>query len=221
MRQTYPFKAEPLPYTYDALEPFIDTETLFFHHDKHYQTYVDNLNKLLEPYKQFQNIDLKEILIYINDFPLRMRTPVYNNAGGVFNHWLYFNLMQGRIFTNEAPEINVNMNDNMTNIIMNQFGSFDEFVRRFSSAATNWFGSGYAWLLSTRDGVLSIANTANQNTPDLRRYTPILLIDVWEHAYYLQYQNRRADYVKNWFNVVNWNTVYELYNGRQGRVKNE
>lgn len=202
MNNHYPFQAVPLPYLYDALEPHIDMETLHFHHDKHYQTYVDKLNQLLEPYKQYHLLDLKELLTSIEDLPREIQTPIQNNAGGVFNHELYFSLMC-------KPNDDCAKN-RMLGIIIEQFGSFEEFKADFKSAGISQFGSGYAWLISV-NGKLSIEKTSNQNTPNLKHGNPILLVDVWEHAYYLKYQNRRADYLDNWFSVINWTKVEELY----------
>lgn len=202
MRTTYPFPVMPLPYSYDALEPQLSGETLTFHHDKHYQTYVDNLNKILADYPDLQSMTLEELLININDLPNEIKTPIRNNAGGVFNHQLYFACMQGNGF--HLPEAA------LLEVIRHDFGSFDSFQSQLTQAAMTQFGSGYGWLIYN-NGSLEIMNTANQDTPISKNQKPLLNIDVWEHAYYLQYQNRRADYVSNWFSLINWDYVNSLY----------
>lgn len=202
MNEMFPFQVVPLPYPYDALEPAISKETLEFHHDKHYKTYVDNLNGILSDFPKLQNMTLEDMLIHIQDLPEDIQTGIQNNGGGVYNHQLYFQCMQGQGFSMPEGEL--------SNAIHKDFESFDNFCRVFTNAAVKQFGSGYAWLVFEK-GKLSVLGSANQDTPITETMFPILCIDVWEHAYYLQYQNRRADYIANWFNLINWEYVDQLY----------
>lgn len=201
--ETYPFVVRPLPYDYDALVPVLDAETLTFHHDKHYRTYVDNLNSALSDYPEQQQKSLKELLTDIDMLPAAIQTPVRNNGGGVYNHELYFDSMKGPV--GQGPT------GALTKAIDRDFGSYKQWKEQMKQAAVSKFGSGWAWLVTDKDGKLSILQTANQDVPDLREYTPIFLIDVWEHAYYLQYQNRRADYVEGWFDLINWRKALRRY----------
>lgn len=203
MKETYPFKAKPLPYTYDSLEPYISTETLHFHHDKHYQTYVDKLNAALKDYPQFQNLPLENLLKNLNDIPEAIKTAVTNNAGGVYNHELYFAGMT-------APSDSVVSNE-LTNEIINNFTSYEDWKNEMKNAAISVFGSGWAWLVKDNDNGLQIVTTKDQFVPDLNMYTPILLIDVWEHAYYLDYQNLRPNYADNWFKLINWEYLNDIF----------
>lgn len=203
MQEMYPFQLQPLNYSYDALEPYIDAETVHIHHDKHLKTYVDNLNKALEQYPEYQNWTLEQLVKYYMRLPVALQTAVRNNAGGVYNHNLYFDLMGKPNSTQPEGTLLI--------AIENIFGSVEEFQKLFKAAALAQFGSGWAWLVMDRYGKLKIIQTANQDTPLPQNVCPILLIDVWEHAYYLKYQNRRGDYVNNWWNVVNWNKVAENY----------
>lgn len=202
MNETFPFQAEPLPYAYNALEPELSKEILEFHHDKHYKTYVDNLNGILSDFPKYQDWTLENLLMHLEDLPTDIQTGIRNNGGGVYNHQLYFRCMQGNGFS--MPE------GDFANIIHRDFESFDNFSRIFTNAATKVFGSGYAWLVC-ENGKLSVVTTGNQDTPITNSQKPILCIDVWEHAYYLQYQNRRADYITNWFQLINWDYVNTLY----------
>lgn len=204
MKKTFPFPVEVLPYPYSALTPGLSQETLEFHHDKHYKTYVDNLNSILADFPKLQQWSLEELLIHADELPEDVRTPICNNAGGVYNHELYFNCMQGDGF--RMPE------GSLGNAIQRDFESTDNFQRVMTNAAIRQFGSGYAWLVREHDK-LSVISTANQNTPITDTQKPILCIDVWEHAYYLQYQNRRADYVSNWLGLINWTHVQALFEG--------
>lgn len=201
--ETYPFIVRPLPYEYDALIPVLDEETLHFHHDKHYKTYVDNLNSTLSDYPELQKRSLTELLSSIDKLPSQIQTPIRNNGGGVFNHELYFDSMKNP--TGQEPE------GPLAEAIERDFGSYRQWKEQMKQAAVGRFGSGWAWLAADRNGQLSIVQTANQDVPDLDEYTPILLVDVWEHAYYLQYQNRRADYVDGWFNLINWRKAGKRY----------
>ena len=201
--ETYPFIARPLPYEYDALIPVLDQETLSFHHDKHYKTYVDNLNNALADYLELQGMSLRELLININSLPAEIRTAVRNNGGGVYNHELYFDSMKSPM-GQEPSGI-------LAEAIDRDFGSYKQWKEQMKQAAVGKFGSGWAWLVTDKKGNLSIVQTANQDVPDLEELTPLLLVDVWEHAYYLQYQNRRADYVEGWFDLINWRKAGKRY----------
>lgn len=203
--ETYPFVARPLPYEYDALMPVLDEQTLHFHHDKHYQTYVDNLNRVLADYPELQKMSLRQLLTQLDTLPEAARTPIRNNGGGVFNHELYFDSMKSPVGQEPSGAL--------AQAIERDFGSVKEWQEQMKQAALAQFGSGWAWLLADSEGKLSIARTANQDVPDLQAYIPILLVDVWEHAYYLQYQNRRAEYAENWFSLINWRKAEKRYEG--------
>ncbi len=204
--ETYPFVVRPLPYEYDALTPVLDEETLHFHHDKHYKTYVDNLNNILADYPEQQQKTLRELLLHLEERPPAARTPIRNKGGGVYNHELYFNSMKSPVGQEPSGEL--------ADAINRDFGSYKQWKEQMKQAAVTKFGSGWAWLLTDGDGKLSIVQTANQDVPDLAQYTPIFLVDVWEHAYYLQYQNRRADYVEGWFGLINWRKAARRYEER-------
>ena len=210
--ETYPFVVRPLPYEYDALIPVLDEETLTFHHDKHYKTYVDNLNAALADYPELQKKSLTELLTDINRLPAAVKTAVRNNGGGVYNHELYFDSMKSPVGQEPAGAL--------AEAIDRDFGSYRQWKEQMKQAAVSKFGSSWAWLVSDKNGTLSIVQTANQDVPDLEEYIPILLVDVWEHAYYLQYQNRRADYVEGWFGLINWRKAGKRYeeglNGGKG-----
>lgn len=204
--ESYPFVVRPLPYEYDALTPVLNEETLRFHHDKHYKTYVDNLNSTLSDYPELQKKSLKELLLNLDDIPLPARNAIRNNGGGVYNHELYFNTMRSP--AGQAPE------GELAEAIKRDFGSYRQWQDQMKQAAVSKFGSGWAWLLTDKEGNLSIVQTANQDIPDIGVYTPLFLVDVWEHAYYLQYQNRRADYVEGWFDLINWRKAEKRYEER-------
>lgn len=201
--ETYPFVAKPLPYEYDALVPVLDQETMHFHHDKHYKTYVDNLNAALSDYPELQKTGLSDLLRQIDKLPAAIQTPVRNNGGGVYNHELYFDSMKSPV-GQEPSGI-------LLEAINRDFGSLQQWKEQMKQAAVGRFGSGWAWLVTDKDGKLSIVQTANQDVPDLNKVTPVFLVDVWEHAYYLQYQNRRADYVEGWFSLINWRKAEKRY----------
>lgn len=205
-KETYPFVVRPLPYEYDALMPVLDEETLHFHHDKHYKTYVDNLNNTLADYPELQQMSLKELLNALDELPAAAQTPIRNNGGGVYNHELYFDSMKSPVGQEPSGEL--------AEAINRDFGSYRQWQEKMKQAAVGQFGSGWAWLLADSEGRLSIVQAANQNVPDLAMYTPIFLVDVWEHAYYLQYQNRRADYVDGWFTLINWRKAQKRYDER-------
>ncbi|MEA5085205.1 MAG: superoxide dismutase [Lachnospiraceae bacterium] len=202
MNKFYPFDNPPLPYAYDALEPYIDTKTMKLHHDKHLQAYVDNLNRLLEN-SRFQNMSLEQLIYNADRLPEEISVPIRNNAGGVYNHWFYFEGMG-----NSKVKLPIG---NLLQAINNEFGGFEKFKDEFSKAAMSVFGSGYAWLVND-DGKLKIITTPNQNNPIAQGLCPILTIDVWEHAYYLKNYNVRKEYIDNWFNVVNWEVAENNYN---------
>ena len=197
------FELKPLPYAYDALEPYIDKETMMLHHDKHEKAYLDNLNKAVAKYPELYKKGLEGILKDLNSVPEDVRETVKNNAGGVYNHDFFWSVM--------SPEKDTKPKGDLLKAINKDFGSFDEFKSKFKDAALGRFGSGWAWLVINKDGNLSVISTANQDSPISQGLTPILGIDVWEHAYYLKYQNKRSDYIDNWWNVVNWKQVDANY----------
>ena len=201
--ETYPFVVRPLPYEYDALMPVLDEDTLHFHHDKHYKTYVDNLNSALSDYPELQRMSLKELLSSIETLPGQVQTAIRNNGGGVYNHELYFDSMKNPVGQEPGGAL--------AEAIDRDFGSYRQWKEQMKQAAVGKFGSGWAWLVADNKGKLSIVQTANQDVPDLQEFTPIFLVDVWEHAYYLQYQNRRADYVEDWFDLINWRKAEKRY----------
>lgn len=190
-----------LPYEYNALEPFIDEETMHIHHDKHHAAYVKNLNDALAGQEDLLNMDVGELLKDLNKVPEDIRQKVKNNAGGVANHNMFWEIMS----SNPDGTLRLPQGDLIT-AINNTFSSFDKFKEVFTNCALGHFGSGWAWL-TVESGILNIEDSANQNTPVSDGKTPILLLDVWEHAYYLKYKNMRADYIKAWWNVVNWDEV--------------
>lgn len=196
------FELPPLPYAYDALEPHIDSRTMHLHHDKHHAGYTNNLNAALEKHPELQNKSIEALLGDLNSIPEDIRTTVRNNGGGYANHSLFWNIM--------SPDGGGEPSGELANAINSAFGSFEAFKEKFSTAAKTQFGSGWAWL-TVKDGRLGVESTPNQDTPLMGGVTPILGIDVWEHAYYLNYQNRRADYIDAWWNVVNWDAVADNY----------
>ena len=197
---TVPFSVPPLPYAFDALEPYIDKLTMEIHHDKHHGAYVANLNKALESAPNLAGNTLEQLLA--NNcamVPENIRTAVRNNAGGHANHSLFWTLMGA----NKGGEPKGKIADALTSA----FGGFGAFKEKFTAAATTRFGSGWAWLVRDASGKLDIYSTANQDSPLMESKFPILGLDVWEHAYYLKYQNRRPEYITNWWNVVDWDAV--------------
>lgn len=195
------FKLPDLPYSFDALEPVIDAKTMEVHHDKHHATYVNNLNKAVENYPEWACKSIEDLMIHLKEVPEEIRTAVRNNGGGHYNHSLFWKMM--------APVGTTELKGALLDKINESFGSFDEFKKQFAAAATGRFGSGWAWLVVDGDK-LAVVSSANQDCPLSEGKKPILCLDVWEHAYYLKYQNRRADYVDNFFQVVNWDYVAEL-----------
>lgn len=189
-----------LPYAYNALEPYIDEATMKLHHDKHHQTYVDKLNAALEPYPGLQKLKVEDLLKDLNKIPEAGRNAIKNHGGGVLNHNMFWTIMR-----KDVPITKI-----MSEAINTAFDGFDSFKKQLSDSAMNRFGSGWAWLV-VNNGKLEILSTANQDTPLSEGKTPILLIDVWEHSYYLKFQNRRAEYVETFFKVINWQQVEKYY----------
>ncbi len=196
------FELPPLPYDYNALEPYIDTQTMQLHHDKHHQTYVTNLNNALKD-TEFASLQPEQVLQRLNEVPDAVRTAVRNNGGGHVNHTMFWQIMKPNGGGEPTGEI--------ANAITSSFGSFDAFKTAFNDAGAKQFGSGWAWVTLGQDGKLQISSTPNQDSPILNGAYPILGNDVWEHAYYLKYQNRRPEYLSNWWNVVNWDEINKRY----------
>lgn len=191
-----------LPYAFDALEPHIDAKTMEIHHDKHHAAYVKNLNDALEGLDSLQKLSVEELLKRIDQVPEDRRQKVINHGGGHANHTLFWQIM--------GPNCGGEPKGELADAIKKHFGSFAEFRSKFSAEATGRFGSGWAWLCVTPNGELAVGNTLNQDSPLMKGNTPILGLDVWEHAYYLKYQNRRPEYIEAFWNVINWNKVTEL-----------
>lgn len=198
----YPFVNTPLPYDYDDLEPYIDEKTMYLHHDKHLQTYINNLNAALEKYPQLQKLSLKQLIKASGRLQKEIQTAVRNNAGGVYNHRFYFDGLKNP--SQREPS------GRLAEAISKAFGSYQDFKAEFKKAALSVFGSGYAWLVFDKCR-LKIITTPNQNSPVERGLCPILTIDVWEHAYYLKHYNVRADYIDDWFNIINWDKAEENF----------
>jgi superoxide dismutase, Fe-Mn family len=197
----------PLPYAYDALEPYIDAETMHFHHDKHHQTYVNNANAAVEYLPtELQTLSAQELLANLDKVPADKLTAVKNNVGGHVNHTFFWDLLK----------VGTELKGELKDALIRDFGSVEAFKEEFAKAAASRFGSGWAWLI-VKDGKLSVVSTANQDTPIMGEKfagvsgAPLLTLDVWEHAYYLKYQNRRVDYIGAFWNVINWDKVAELY----------
>jgi Fe-Mn family superoxide dismutase len=195
----------PLPYAYDALEPFIDTATMQFHHDKHHAAYVTNLNAAIEKHPELASKTLEALLLDLNAVPDDIRTAVRNHGGGTWNHNMFWEIM--------GPKAGGEPEGQLAKAIATDFGSFADFKAQFEKAAMGRFGSGWAWLVK-KAGKLSIISTANQDNPMSEGMTPLLTLDVWEHAYYLKYQNRRAEYVTAWWNVINWKAVASRFTAK-------
>jgi superoxide dismutase, Fe-Mn family len=194
-----PYILSPLPYAFDALEPYIDARTMEIHHDKHHATYVTNLNNTLTEHADLQKGTVEDLLKKLNNLPETIRTAVRNNGGGVANHDLFWKQLKAGI---KEPSTG-----DLATAINSTFGSFAAFKEQFTKAGLTRFGSGWAWLIFGKDGKLAIMSTANQDSPLTDGNVPLLTCDVWEHAYYLKYQNRRADYLGAFWNVVNWDDV--------------
>jgi len=201
------FELPPLPYDYNALEPYIDTLTMQVHHDKHHAAYVNNLNAAIKDHP-FASLSVAEVVRRLSEVPEGIRAAVRNNGGGHYNHTLFWQTMTPG--GSKAPS------GDLASAIDAKFGSFDAFKTAFNDAGVKRFGSGWAWLVLGRDGI-AVASTANQDNPLTDGFYPILGNDVWEHAYYLKYQNRRPDYLSAWWNVVNWDVVAKRYAEAHGK----
>jgi superoxide dismutase, Fe-Mn family len=201
-----PYEVPPLPYDYDALEPHIDEQTMELHHDKHHQAYVDKANAALEG-TEWADRDVEDVLKDLSSLPEDIRTAVRNNAGGHANHSFFWQIM--------GPDAGGAPDGDLASAIDDAFGSFDSFKDELKAAGVNRFGSGWSWLVHDGSG-LAVVSTANQDSPVSDGQTPLLGVDVWEHAYYLKYQNRRPDYIDAWWNVVNWNQVASRFNAASG-----
>lgn len=197
------FQLPPLPYPEDSLEPHIDARTMSIHHDKHHAGYTNNLNAALDGHADLAGKSIEELLGDLDSLPESIYTAVRNNGGGYANHTLFWEIM--------SPNGGGAPSGHLAAAINEAFGSFDAFKETFAKAAATRFGSGWAWLYVDQDGKLAVGSTPNQDTPLMAGNTPILGLDVWEHAYYLNYQNRRGDYVSSWWNVVNWDAVAAKY----------
>jgi Fe-Mn family superoxide dismutase len=193
------FTLPPLPYDYNALEPHIDELTMRIHHDKHHAAYVNNLNAALESHPDLQKKSIEELLAGVDSLPEAIRTAVRNNGGGHANHTMFWEIMSPGGAKEPAGAL--------ADAITKAFGGFAQFKEQFAKACGSRFGSGWAWLIADKNGALSIESTANQDSPLMSGKRPVMGCDVWEHAYYLKYQNRRPDYVAAWWNVVNWTEV--------------
>ncbi len=200
-----PYQLPPLPYAFDALEPHLDVRTMEIHHGKHHQAYITNVNAALEAHPDLLKKPVEELVASLNSLPEAVRTAVRNNGGGHANHSLFWTIM--------GPGKGGEPGGALAKAIAAAFGDFAAFKDAFSKAAMGRFGSGWAWLVSDKSGKLQVVSTANQDSPLTDGAKPILGLDVWEHAYYLNYQNRRADYVAAWWNVVNWENVADRFGG--------
>jgi len=204
----YPFELPDLGYDHDALEPYIDARTMGIHHGKHHAAYTNNLNAALADHSDFHGHSVEGLLSNIEALPESIRGVVRNNGGGYVNHALFWSVMTPGGADSPSGDLSLAIN--------NAFGSLDDFKSKFQAAAGGQFGSGWGWLCVDGDGAVCCFSTANQDSPLMKGMTPILGVDVWEHAYYLNYQNRRPDYLSAWWNVVNWDVVAQLYSATQG-----
>jgi Fe-Mn family superoxide dismutase len=199
----YPFQLPELPYQYDALEPSIDERTMHFHHDKHHQAYVTKLNDALQKWPEGQKIDLEKILSTPAKIPEHMRATIINNGGGHWAHSMFWKIMN--------PGGGGEPTGVVADAIKRSFGSFKAFKDLFSTEAARFFGSGWTWLVIAPNGELAILSTLNHDLPQADDFKPLLVLDLWEHAYYLKYQNRRSGFIENWWHIVNWPHVFENY----------
>jgi superoxide dismutase, Fe-Mn family len=197
------FVLPPLPYAYNALEPYIDEQTLIIHHDKHHQTYVNKLNEILTPYPELLEMPLESLLKNLDQVPESIRTAVTNNAGQVYNHNLYWESMGSDAGGEPTGELATK--------IQSKFGNFADFKKEFSALGVAQFGSGWVWLSLDANGEICLDKTSNADSPLMHGKTPVLTMDVWEHAYYLNYQNRRPDYIEAFWNIVNWTEIERKY----------
>lgn len=198
------YELPELQYDFGALEPYIDQQTMEIHHGKHHQTYVNKLNAAIEGKADLESQSLVELLANLDAVPTEVRTAIRNNGGGHFNHTLFWEVIAPNM-EQAAPA------GKLADAISEAFGSISTFKQQFSDAAAGRFGSGWAWLVVDENGKLEVTSTPNQDNPIMEGKTPILGLDVWEHAYYLNYQNRRPDYIQNFFNIINWSVVAEKY----------
>jgi superoxide dismutase, Fe-Mn family len=198
-----PLTIPSLAYTFNQLEPYLDAKTLEIHHTKHHQTYLDNLNKIIQANQSLWGQSLEQILLNLNQLPLDLQTPVLNNAGQVYNHNKYFE--------NLSPTINQKPSAILSSAIVEEFGSMEKFLQDFKQAGLTQFGSGWVFLILDDSKGLEIVKTSNANSPITSGKTPLITMDVWEHAYYLNYQNRRADYIDGFFQILNWELVSQNY----------
>ena len=203
------YELPPLPYDYNALEPYIDEQTMRIHHDRHHGTYVTNVNNALANQPDLAALPVEQLIQNLGRVPEDIRITVRNNGGGHANHTFFWQIM--------APNAGGQPSGALAEAINQTFGSFDAFKDQFSKAAAGRFGSGWAWLTLDGSGALRIESTPNQDSPLMDGRTPILGLDVWEHAYYLKYQNRRPEYIAAWWNVVNWPQVGKTYEAARGR----
>ena len=197
------FEVPPLPYDYAALEPYIDQQTMHLHHDKHHQAYVTNLNAAIEKAPELQKLSAEELLKSLENVPEAIRTAVRNNGGGHVNHTMFWAIM--------GPNAGGEPTGAIADAIKSTFGDFNAFKEKFNDAGLKQFGSGWAWLVRDTGGKLQVMSSPNQDNPMSHGFYPIMGNDVWEHAYYLKYQNRRGDYLKEWWNVVNWPEVNKRF----------
>lgn len=202
MIEHYPFELQPLPYLYDALEPNIDMETMYFHHSKHLRTYIERLNQALAPYPKYHEWTLERLLLNLDELPEEIQKAVRENAGGVYNHELYFESL-----TPVPKELRGKLKEAM----LLDFKNYEAFQKTFFEMALQLFGSGNLWLVSDNRGKLAILPLPNQDTPLAKELYPLLNLDLWEHAYYLKHQNLRANYIENWFPLINWEEVGRRY----------
>jgi Fe-Mn family superoxide dismutase len=197
------YELPPLPYPFDALEPHIDAKTMEIHHDKHHQTYVTNANNALKDHPDLANKPVEELISNLNAVPENIRTTVRNNAGGHANHTLFWKIL--------SPNGGGEPKGELATAINSTFGGFEPFKEKVNAAGAARFGSGWAWLVVNKEGKLDVISTANQDNPLMEGLKPVIGVDVWEHAYYLKYQNRRPEYLKAWWNVVNWDEAEKNY----------
>lgn len=195
------FQLKPLHYEYNSLEPYIDETTMKIHHDKHHQIYTDKLNDAIKNHQELQKKKVEELLENINSIPGEIKQAVINYGGGYLNHSFFWEILKKDVKPSKEIEKE----------LISKFGSFDSFKEHFTKSATNLFGSGWTWLVFNEKKELEIIQTKNQDSPLSIGMTPLLTIDIWEHAYYLKYQNKRAEYIENFFHVINWDKVNELF----------
>jgi len=205
------FTLPPLPYGYDALDAYIDSETMTLHHDKHHAGYVKNLNEAIASYPDLQGKSVEELLLNLDTIPEDILTTVRNNGGGHANHTMFWSIM--------TPDAQLEPSGEIAEAINATFGNLDIFKEAFNTAGKKQFGSGWAWLVMNSDGSLEVTSTANQDSPLIEGKYPIMGNDVWEHAYYLKYQNKRGDYLDAWWNVINWDEVNQRFLAAQSFIQ--